>query len=174
MSYRTNELASASLVDHPTNLFNRRAFEQDSKKLSLSPLTKDLVCVTADINGLKTVNDTLGHDAGDELIRGAADCLRTCFEPFGTLYRIGGDEFAAYLQVPPEEFEGVKRRVERTVDAWRGTLVGSLAVSCGYAQAREFPGEDLAGLCKISDQRMYEEKERYYQRTGAKRRGQQP
>lgn len=63
----------------------------------MSELKANFVYVTADLNGLKGANDTLGHAAGNELIRGAADCLRAAFGAFGDIYRIGGDEFAAIL-----------------------------------------------------------------------------
>ncbi|MBR5705734.1 MAG: diguanylate cyclase, partial [Deltaproteobacteria bacterium] len=54
---------------------------------------EDLAVFSIDVNGLKTVNDSLGHDAGDELIRGAADCISAAFGQTGKCYRTGGDEF---------------------------------------------------------------------------------
>ncbi len=163
---RTEELTSASLVDHATMLSNRRAFEQDKAELMTVEMNADLVCVTADVNGLKTINDTVGHDAGDELIRGAADCLRSVFERYGTVYRVGGDEFAAMLFVPEGELDSVREELEQTVADWSGTKVKQVSVSCGYASAREFPNMSVSGLCKISDERMYESKERYYREKG--------
>ena len=167
---RTDELTTASLIDHPTSLYNKRAFAHDLAELSTNQADKDLVCVTVDVNGLKTVNDTVGHEAGDELIKGAADCLRSCYGRYGKVYRTGGDEFIALLHVPENEFELLKEELSRTVSSWSGEKVGGLAVSCGYAPAWEFPGESIESLSAISDKRMYEDKDRYYASTGAKRR----
>lgn len=91
---RTNLLTKASFRDHSTMLLNRRAYEEEKLSLLDTGLKEDFVYVTADINGLKTANDTLGHAAGDELIRGAAGCLEKSFGAYGKVYRIGGDEFA--------------------------------------------------------------------------------
>ena len=67
-----------------------RAMEQFG---DLTALPEDLVAFTVDINGLKNVNDTVGHDAGDELIVGAARCLKAAIGEDGECYRTGGDEF---------------------------------------------------------------------------------
>lgn len=167
---RTDELTSASLVDHMTMLNNKRAFEHDKTALLADDPSEDLVCVVADLNGLKRANDDLGHDAGDELIRGAADCLQTCFAPYGRVYRTGGDEFCALIHVRAAKLEDLKAELERVTGTWSGKLVGSLSVSCGYATAWELPGLSVSELCKIADARMYEDKERYYERTGMSRR----
>lgn len=168
--HRTMELRNASLIDQPTGLANRRAFEQEKEQLERGKRTSDLVCMTADVNGLKTVNDTIGHDAGDELIRGAADCLRTCLTSYGQVYRTGGDEFAALLRMGPEELGSVRTQLDETIRAWKGKKVSSLSVSFGFASALEFPQETVEDLCKFSDRRMYDSKERYYARTGKERR----
>ena len=167
---QTTELMSESLVDHPTGLYNRRAFEEDKAQLLEQRSDEDLVCVTVDVNGLKTANDTLGHAAGDELIRGAADCLYASFEKYGKAYRIGGDEFAAILHVPWAELEGVMKSFEQAVLAWSGNKVERLSVSYGYASAHEFPNENIADLTRISDKRMYDDKAAYYEREGIDRR----
>ena len=52
---------------------------------------------SVDVNGLKKVNDTKGHTAGDELIKGAANCLTLAVGNNGKVYRTGGDEFMAVL-----------------------------------------------------------------------------
>ena len=52
------------------------------------PIPKDLVFVSIDVNGLKKVNDSMGHQAGDELLIGAAACMKKCFGRWGKVYRI--------------------------------------------------------------------------------------
>ena len=83
--------------------------------------------VMADINGLKEANDTLGHEAGDELIIGSAECLRNGFDGIDAIYRLGDDEceataavwqrllfFAGRLMIvprAPDSFPGEQRMV---------------------------------------------------------------
>ena len=170
IALRTIALTNASFRDQDTGLFNRRAFEEEKLTLQQAPPDESFVYVTIDINGLKTANDTLGHTAGDELIRGTADCLRRVFGPYGKIFRIGGDEFAAMLHVGEEELERLQRELETAVSEWTGEQVRSLSVSTGYVSAREFPSEDLAEIGRISDERMYAAKTEYYRRSGIERR----
>ena len=167
---RTLALASASFVDQTTRLLNRRAFEERKAQLAQSPPKEDFVYLIADLNGLKRANDTLGHEAGDELIRGAADCLRACFGAYGKIYRIGGDEFAAMLNLSKEQLEDAMAALDAATAGWRGEQVKELSLSCGCASSREFPSENVSELGRISDERMYAAKEAYYKRTGYDRR----
>ena len=165
---RTRALTQASLRDQTTRLLNRRAFEEDKAELTLPD--GDFTYVTADLNGLKTVNDTLGHAAGDELIRGAAECLEKCLGGYGKVYRIGGDEFAALLRLSEAELNAAMAALESTVAAWSGDMVDSLSISCGSATSREFPSGNIAEISRISDERMYAAKEEYYRTSGKDRR----
>jgi diguanylate cyclase (GGDEF)-like protein len=167
---RANELENVSYKDQPTGLYNRRAFETDKDDMLNELLPEDFVYATVDINGLKTTNDTLGHAAGDELIVGAAQCLKECFGTYGRVYRIGGDEFAALLHVPPERLDALKEELAQMVGRWSGTRVQSLSVSCGYATQKEFPTQSLTELGKIADERMYADKTAYYERMNIERR----
>ena len=167
---RTRALTSASFIDQSTQLLNRRAFEEKKAELVQAGLKEDFVYVTADLNGLKQVNDNLGHAAGDELIKGAADCLKECFGKYGGVYRIGGDEFAAMLRLSDAGMKEAMDRLDRTTERWSGQLVKSLSISCGSASSREFPSENIGELIRISDERMYAAKAAYYARTGFERR----
>ena len=167
---RTRALHAASFTDQSTGLLNRRAFEEEKARLSMSSLREDFAYVTADVNGLKTVNDNLGHAAGDELIQGAAECLRGCLGRYGDIYRIGGDEFAAMLYLSSEQLENAVKALDEATARWSGKLVPELSISCGYATSREFPSENIAELGRISDERMYAAKEAHYRRTGKARR----
>ena len=167
---RTRALTSASFVDQSTQLLNRRAFEEKKAELAQSGLKADFVYITADLNGLKHVNDTMGHTAGDELIKGAADCLKACFGKYGDVYRIGGDEFAAMLLLSDDRLREAMAELDRTTAAWAGEQVRGLSISCGYASRREFPSGNIGELIKISDERMYAAKADYYRRTGIDRR----
>ena len=167
---RTRALTSASFVDQSTQLLNRRAFEEKKAELAQAGLKEDFVYITADLNGLKQVNDNLGHTAGDELIRGAADCLKECFGKYGDVYRIGGDEFAAMLRMSEPVLKETMTRLDRTTEGWSGQQVKRLSISCGVATAREFPSGNIGELIRISDERMYAAKAAYYAKTGNDRR----
>lgn len=167
---RTKALTHASFRDQTTQLLNRRAFEEDKEKIASAPLDPDFAYVSADLNGLKYANDNLGHMAGDELIRGAADCLRAVFEKYGQVYRIGGDEFAAFMRVSPENLENAMKELEEKTAAWEGKLIKELSISCGCVTGHEFPSENLQELIRISDERMYAAKDEYYRKTGKQRR----
>lgn len=170
ISMRTAALTNASLQDEDTQLLNRRAFEEEKARMAALPLEENYVYVTVDINGLKTANDTLGHAAGDELIRGTADCMRKCFGRFGKIFRIGGDEFAAMLHISETQLDALREELDRTVNEWEGERIKKLSISCGYASSREFPSVNFAELSRISDERMYASKAEYYRRSGIDRR----
>ena len=167
---RAKALANASFTDQATQLLNRRAFEEEKARLTLQPLRDELVYVTADLNGLKTANDTLGHAAGDEMIRGAADCLKVTLGRYGQVYRIGGDEFAAILYLSDGQLAEAMQKLEAECAAYQGRLVKGVSIACGWASSREFPSENIGELSRISDERMYAAKEEYYRRTGKTRR----
>lgn len=128
------------------------------------------VCVSADLNGLKAANDNLGHAAGDELIKGAADCLKECFGAYGSVYRVGGDEFAALLNLSGEQLRQALDNLVVLTGAWHGEQVKELSIACGCAAAAEFPSADLDELIRTADERMYKAKAEHYQTTGRDRR----
>ena len=167
---RTRALTSASFIDKSTQLLNRRAFEEKKAELAEAGLKELPVYITADLNGLKRVNDNLGHTAGDELIKGAADCLKECFGKYSDVYRIGGDEFAAMLRMSDAGLKDAMARLDRTTENWSGQQVKSLSISCGSSSSREFPPGNIGDLIRISDERMYAAKAAYYARTGIDRR----
>ncbi|MBE6910219.1 MAG: GGDEF domain-containing protein [Ruminococcaceae bacterium] len=157
-------------TDQMTGFFNRRAYEDDMAEQEKSPLHKNFIYVSADLNGLKTANDNFGHDAGDELIRGAAQCMKRSFSKYGRLYRIGGDEFAAMIHADDKQLDHIKRDFARWMDAWSEQHQRRLAISCGYVRSTEFPDKTSAELAKIADTRMYQAKDEYYRTSGLDRR----
>ena len=167
---REEMLRAVSLADELTGLLNRRAFEEDKLTMEQGRTPADLVCVAVDVNGLKGVNDTLGHAAGDNLIRGAATCLRECIGPYGNVYRTGGDEFFALLRMTADEEASLYGRISSAASAQDVGEGVQLTMSCGLVSRRECPAESVSELCRIADKRMYDDKVRYYERTGATRR----
>lgn len=164
-----SSISEISNTDNLTGCFNRRAYEHDIEKLSVD---KQFMYVSMDVNGLKIINDSMGHVAGDELLCGAAECMKQCFDAYGKVYRIGGDEFAAILLVGREQFAWIKMEFDRVLDTWRGEHLEAISVSSGYVSSKERNWTSIQEIAHIADIRMYEEKAMYYKKNGVDRRGQ--
>lgn len=98
MNKKLMEQRMKSSVDVLTGVFSRLAYHECLEQYADSVPT-DLTVFLMDINGLKGVNDALGHEAGDELICGAAQCITQAVGDRGKIFRIGGDEFVVLGQM---------------------------------------------------------------------------
>ena len=156
--------------DSMTGLLNRRSYKEFSASFSKQSKKQDIVVVVMDINGLKPVNDNLGHDAGDELIRGAANCMRKILSPHGKVYRMGGDEFTAIITGDLKNWPDRLNTLKNTFDSWSGEIVKSLSVSVGTATNIEDKNLSLEDMVAVADKQMYSEKNDYYVKTGKERR----
>lgn len=171
---RSLRLEMDAYKDGLTDLYNRRAYEEDMAcHAKENKLEKELTFVSIDVNGLKLVNDSLGHEAGDELLKGAACCIKRCLGPYGKVYRIGGDEFSAMVYANSDMLRNIKDNLDGSVMQWEGNHVKKLSLSCGYASVIEFPDKGIEDLAKIADKKMYKSKALYYEKEGMDRRGQQ-
>ena len=133
---------------------------------------EDFIYACVDVNGLKVVNDTLGHAAGDELLIGAASCLKQSLGNYGKVYRVGGDEFVVMFFADQEKFKFLIEDIVNVTANWSGKLVDSVSISVGYASKYEFPDKTVKEMSLIAEKRMYKEKELYYTNKGIDRRGQ--
>lgn len=86
---------------------NRMAFERDAETVFVPGGTPGNWLVLFELDHLKIINDTIGHQTGDEAIRQAYQCLTEAFTKTGICYRIGGDEFACIVRSPSEEAVGI-------------------------------------------------------------------
>jgi diguanylate cyclase (GGDEF)-like protein len=145
-------------TDPLTGLASRRRFDVDlAAALADRRAGGRVVLVLADLDGLKTINDALGHPSGDEALRAVADALRHALRGSDAVYRIGGDEFAAILEAT--EAAGVRARLGDFVTAevpgdgagWAG--LRALRVSLGIASAR--PSDTPADLVARADKALY-------------------
>lgn len=157
-----------SLVDELTGLRNRRAMREDFRDWSSS--AGALCVVLMDLNGLKEINDTLGHQAGDTLIVGAAQCFADTLGHYGTVYRTGGDEFVAMLHCPKEALPGVLSEFEERAASWSNQQISGISVSKGIALSEDQPDMNINELIDLADQRMYADKREYYKKTGKRHR----
>ena len=122
-----NRIRRIALQDGLTECFNRKAYVDDTSNLS-SEYPNDFVYISMDVNGLKVVNDSLGHEAGDELIIGACKCINESMKSHGDLYRTGGDEFIALIKASDDEIDRIERDIVDISGEWRGKLVKSLSI----------------------------------------------
>jgi diguanylate cyclase (GGDEF)-like protein len=165
--YEKEKLLYISNTDALTGCLNRHAYETDINKLDLK---KEWIYISLDLNSLKHINDTYGHDVGDEMICAAATCMMASFGEFGRVYRIGGDEFAVIITQKPDELDAMKNEFDSSVAGWRGRLVDSMTISYGCVSSLEEDWEFVHDIAKEADRRMYASKARYYSDSGIDRR----
>ena len=145
--------------DPLTGMLNRQAFYSDC-----AVYDNEITAVASlDMNGLKEMNDTYGHAAGDEALVRIAACLRSAEGRDLATYRIGGDEFV--LLFFRAKNQAVAEAAERIRD--RITEAG-YSVSVGYTSRED--GRDLEETIRESDSRMYADKAEYYRQSGIDRR----
>jgi len=156
-------LRSLSLIDDLTGLYNRRGFSQlGEQHLLLARRTSRAVLVVyLDVDDLKTINDTLGHHAGDHALVRVAELLRETFRQSDIIGRIGGDEFAV-MALEASEDNGAQvlgRLHSRFAQANReGREPFELWVSMGSARFAGHGPASLNGLLAEADDAMYEAK----------------
>jgi diguanylate cyclase (GGDEF)-like protein len=144
--------------DSMTGLWNRHAYYEweaaINQELADGKLHK-LAVVVCDINGLKYVNDTMGHAAGDRLIKDAGAMICGHFT-HGDVYRVGGDEFVVLLQGEGyDEMTDVIRELNRRAEA--NIREGAVVIAAGYAVLEQGDGR-LHDVFDRADQMMYERK----------------
>ena len=166
-------LRHLSNIDKLTGFFNRRAYEDDLLRYPDVPVEQNFVYASIDVNGLKEINDSLGHAAGDELLRAAAECLEKVYGGYGRLYRTGGDEFAVMFFADAEHLEKLREDIQDCMSVWSGDSVKNLSMSIGCVTKKEFPDSTVSEMAEIADKRMYADKAKYYENRGTDRRTQQ-
>lgn len=154
-----------SVTDEMTGLLNRRGFLfYGQKSLELFPANgKAGMVLFGDIDGLKKINDTYGHAAGDTAIKAEASLLRKAFRQSDIIGRLGGDEFAVVApSLSPHKYEIARRRLEEYCDDWNKTSGEPFTLSISLGNASFEPGEscDINTLLKLADQVLYEEKKK--------------
>jgi diguanylate cyclase (GGDEF)-like protein len=152
---REDELRFRAFHDPLTGLANRDLF-RDRLGHALSLRRHDPVAVAfIDLDDFKTVNDSLGHDAGDELLRLVAERIRACVRSGDTVARLGGDEFAALIEDPA----AVDGLVERILDAFELPFrigLRELHITASIGVSSGVPGRhDAPQLLQDADLAMY-------------------
>ena len=148
--------------DYLTGVYNRQQFEsiihnRMAKYSSAGPFT----LVMVDLNDFKHINDTFGHDAGDEALKITAQILIHSVQVSDTVARLGGDEFVIILEEADEaEVEKIISRLLANMDRANGTgdYPYTLSLSYGTATLSEARTPSYDELFNLADKRMYEYK----------------
>ncbi|PKM78196.1 MAG: hypothetical protein CVU90_04020 [Firmicutes bacterium HGW-Firmicutes-15] len=156
-----------SLHDPNTGLYNRAYFEEEMRRLK-SGRYNPVGLIICDLDGLKWVNDTLGHEAGDALLIDAATVLKESMRESDMIARIGGDEFAILL--PKSErisLELAIARIREGISLYNSRSPRlNLSISIGFAIASD-SSASLEGLFKKADDNMYRDKLLHRQSTSS-------
>ncbi|MFW5897275.1 MAG: sensor domain-containing diguanylate cyclase, partial [Bacillota bacterium] len=150
-------LQKLSFRDLLTGLYNRRFFEEEIHRLDVKRQLP-LSVVMVDVNGLKLINDSLGHAKGDEILRRVADVLRASFRDEDIIARWGGDEFIILLpQTEQKEAEGMCERVRDECSRISDLADIPISVALGSA-VKEEPTRDITDVLNEAENWMYKNK----------------
>lgn len=163
LATENERLATEALTDPLTQLPNRRSYdqtiEQEISRRMRRPETTSLGLLMMDLDKFKTVNDTHGHQAGDDVLRGFAARISLNTRRDEVAARVGGEEFVIVIPVTdPEEIQLAAERFRRCVaDEPFETCVGPLAitVSIGVASVLKVDGTTATTLYEAADQALY-------------------
>ena len=145
--------------DPLTGLVNRRRFlEVVSQQVELSSQTGEpFALLFIDLDNFKYVNDSLGHDAGDRLLREVAEILKSCVGPNSTVSRLGGDEFAILLEAPhtTAAAESVAARIVRNLESPIDLGENTISATCSVGVVGSDSGSTTEELIQNADTAMY-------------------
>lgn len=158
-------LRHLTVRDDLTNLYNRRGFFANAEQLiKLARRTKSPISlIFIDVDGLKQVNDTYGHDFGSEMIVETANILRETFRDSDVVARLGGDEFAVFLVNSSQNYiEKVIDRLNTRMQNFNKSAVKPYKLSCsiGHAGTSDLKNLEIKDLLEKADHAMYVEKRR--------------
>jgi diguanylate cyclase (GGDEF)-like protein len=156
-----SEMRRLSLTDVLTGLYNRRGFFLQAEqiyKLARRKRAKSAM-IFADIDGLKRVNDQLGHEAGDAMIKDAALVFRQSFRHADVVARLGGDEFVAYT-LDDEQPGVILARIEANLSAFNlmQERPYCVSISAGVVLVDSSADQTLSYYVLLADEQMYAQK----------------
>jgi two-component system cell cycle response regulator len=149
-----NRMQRLNMTDELTHLYNRRGFNTLAPRY-LKPGRQAILFI--DLDNLKTINDTFGHEMGDDALCRFAKILQNVFREDDLIARLSGDEFAVLAAIGEGNIAGVKHRIQQVlaVANLKGDVPYTLDASIGVVVA---DGGSLADLLSQADAAMYEEK----------------
>lgn len=157
-------LEALAVTDRLTGLLNRHGFEPlAQQQLELAKRAGDEVALLfLDVDGLKRVNDELGHAVGSQLLVAAAAAIRSSVRAADLCVRLGGDEFCTLMTGGPDTIKHVRERIDLRIAETNASpgLPFRLSMSVGAASSTPQAPMTLDELLTVADARMYEDKRR--------------
>ncbi|WP_294428283.1 diguanylate cyclase [uncultured Treponema sp.] len=151
--------------DFMTGCRNKAAYlkHQSAIEMKIDEGMANFTVYVCDVNGLKHLNDTLGHEMGDALIKGAASALKIAFDE-KTVFRTGGDEFVVVIEDEKEDVEAKIAAFNKAVADFNeeNEFDFTLAVSIGAATFKNGIDKDFKSVAERADKAMYADKEEFY------------
>jgi diguanylate cyclase (GGDEF)-like protein len=156
---KTKQLREQATHDGLTGFFNRRMMDEMVPRELQRAIRyhRDMSLAMLDLDGFKAVNDTLGHDEGDRVLRIFAGCIHKIARASDLVYRYGGDEFLLLLpETTCEQTEEILKRLDGAICPEMTTTLGRVTFSAGIASyVSDASVEDLV---KLADDRLYQSK----------------
>lgn len=153
---KEEEIANIAYHDHLTGLYNRRFYEEEMRRIDVRrnlPLT----IVMGDVNGLKLVNDSFGHEAGDVMLKKTAEILKKSCRADDIVARLGGDEFVVLLpKTGAAEAEIIVERICELSSQERIKGLG-ISISLGY-ETKTQETETMEDIFRNAEDKMYQQK----------------
>ncbi|MDD2371615.1 MAG: diguanylate cyclase [Firmicutes bacterium] len=153
---KDEEIQYVAFHDYLTGLYNRRFYEEELHRLDV-PRNLPLTVVMGDVNGLKLVNDSFGHNFGDILLQKVAELLKLHCRNDDIIARFGGDEFVVLL--PKTNAEAAEIILERIHDSLSRENINGVALSVSFGrQTKTNVGEAIENITKGAEDNMYRNK----------------
>ena len=150
------EISFLSYHDPLTGIYNRRAFQEALERLDVSD-SYPLSVIMADVNGLKLVNDSFGHNTGDELLKKVAAIMESSCRKQDIIARIGGDEFLIIL--PCTDAVQADQIITRIFNQSQQEMLGVISISVSMGRATKMTeNEDIQNILKKAENIMYSKK----------------
>jgi diguanylate cyclase (GGDEF)-like protein len=157
-----SELQQLSETDALTGAYNRRGFMHVARSAleNAHRSGRRPAVFFIDLNGMKHINDSLGHPVGDRLLVDVSSILRSCFRPSDVIGRLGGDEFVVLAPDAGEHADVLRSRLQAAVDAFNTGSERSyrISISVGLSKGDSTEPAALEELVQQADKRMYEDK----------------
>ena len=166
---RTQQLEELSRTDSLTGLLNVRYLEETVTKAlrSAQRRAEPVSAVYIDVNDFKAVNDTQGHQKGDEILRVVGSAIKAIARIEDSSFRYGGDEFCVILvncraeQARTEFVDRLNEKIAQNLE--------TVSLSCGVAQTGPNEYVEAGTLIRLADENMYANKQEFKAKRGMRR-----
>ncbi len=153
---REEEIKFLSYHDQLTGLYNRRFYEEELKRLD-TKRNLHIAIIMGDVNGLKIINDSIGHAKGDELLKKVAQAIKKGCRADEIIARLGGDEFVVLL--PKTDNQQANQIIKRINKLLQNRKVGNIDISISFGcEVKKDESEKIQAIVKAAEDQMYKYK----------------